>query len=182
MSLTSGVFLAIVAFFTWRGYQKGFLGSITKLLSFVIAYPAAIFLTKPFANLLRGFTNLDGLMLFLVAGCSIFLIASLVVSLVLGGIAKLVPHHPPMLAPLPQLQAIPGQVDEPAVLHRAPVGRLRADIPPNFHRSLGVGVPLGGKAPVGVAERQPTNHHIVHTTMARRVPLEFQKMIQEIQA
>lgn len=93
MSLTTGVFLAIVALFTWRGYQKGFLGSITKLLSFVIAYPAAIFLTKPFANLLRGFTNLDGLMLFLVAGCSIFLIASLVVTLVLGGIAKLVPHN-----------------------------------------------------------------------------------------
>ncbi len=93
MSLTTGVFLAIVAFFTWRGYQKGFLGSITKLLSFVIAYPAAIFLTKPFANFLRGFTSLDGLVLFLVAGCSIFLITSLIVTLVLGGIAKLIPHN-----------------------------------------------------------------------------------------
>jgi len=93
MSFTTAVFLVILTFFTWRGYQKGFLGSITKLLSFVIAYPAAILLTKPFAKLLHGLIGLDGLVLFLVAGCSIFLIASLIVTLILSGIAKLVPDN-----------------------------------------------------------------------------------------
>jgi uncharacterized membrane protein required for colicin V production len=93
MSLTTGVFLVILAFFTWRGYQKGFIGAITKLLSFIIAYPAAIFFTKPFATILRGWTGLDGLVLFLVAGCSIFLVASLLVTLVLNSIARAIPSN-----------------------------------------------------------------------------------------
>jgi len=92
MSLTTVVFIAILLFFTWRGYQKGFIGAITRILSFVIAYPAAIFFTKPFANFLRGFIGLDGLILFLVAGCTIFLGVSLAVTLLLSGIARLVPQ------------------------------------------------------------------------------------------
>ncbi len=93
MSITTIVFLVILAFFTWRGYQKGFVGAITKVLSFLIAYPAAIFLTKPFANILRSFTGLDGLILFLVAGCTIFLTVSLLVTLLLNGLARLVPAN-----------------------------------------------------------------------------------------
>ena len=65
MSLSSIVFIVILAFFTWRGYQKGFVGAISHVLSFIVAYPAAIFLTKPFANILRAHTGLDGLILFL---------------------------------------------------------------------------------------------------------------------
>jgi uncharacterized membrane protein required for colicin V production len=93
MSMTTFVFIVILAFFTWRGYQKGFVGAITKVLSFLIAYPAAIFLTKPFAAILRAYTGLDGLILFLVAGCSIFLIVSLLVSLVLNRLARLAPSN-----------------------------------------------------------------------------------------
>lgn len=93
MSLSSIVFIVILAFFTWRGYQKGFVGAITRVLSFLIAYPAAIFLTKPFANLLRTYTGLDGLILFLIAGCSIFLLASLAVTLLLNAGARLIPSN-----------------------------------------------------------------------------------------
>ncbi|GGY66395.1 hypothetical protein GCM10011613_07910 [Cellvibrio zantedeschiae] len=93
MSITTIVFLVILAFFTWRGYQKGFVGAITKVMSFIIAYPAAIFFTKPFANILRAFTGLDGLILFLVAGCTIFLVASLLVTLLLNSLARLVPDN-----------------------------------------------------------------------------------------
>lgn len=93
MSMTTIVFIVILAFFTWRGYQKGFVGAITKVLSFIVAYPAAIFLTKPFAHILRAYTGLDGLILFLVAGCTIFLIASLLVTLLLNSLARLAPSN-----------------------------------------------------------------------------------------
>lgn len=93
MSMTTIAFIIILAFFTWRGYQKGFVGAITKVLSFIVAYPAAIFLTKPFATLLRTYTGLDGLLLFLVAGSTIFLTVSLLVTLLLNGLARLTPTN-----------------------------------------------------------------------------------------
>ncbi|RYZ79994.1 MAG: CvpA family protein, partial [Moraxellaceae bacterium] len=93
MSVTTIVFIVILAFFTWRGYQKGFVGAITKVLSFLIAYPAAIFFTKPFATILRAHTGLDGLILFLVAGCSIFFVVSLLVTLLLNYVSSLVPSN-----------------------------------------------------------------------------------------
>jgi|GEM_PF-596546 len=92
MSLTTIVFIVILLFFTWRGYQKGFIGAISRVLSFVVAYPAAIFFTKPFANFLRSYIGLDGLLLFLIAGCTIFLTVSLAVTLLLNAIARLIPQ------------------------------------------------------------------------------------------
>lgn len=91
--MTTIIFIVILAFFTWRGYQKGFVGAISRVLSFIVAYPAAIFLTKPFANILRAYTGLDGLILFLVAGCTIFLVASLLVTLILNSLARLAPSN-----------------------------------------------------------------------------------------
>lgn len=93
MGLTTGVFFFILAFFTWRGYQKGFVGTATKLISLIVAYPAAIYFTKPFAHVLRGFTGLDGLILFLVAGCTIFAVVSLLVTLLLNALAKTLPSN-----------------------------------------------------------------------------------------
>jgi len=92
-SITSLIFIVILAFFAWRGYQKGFIGAITRVLSFLIAYPAAIFLTKPFAHIVRAYTGLDGLILFLVVGCTIFLITSFLVSFLLSSMARLVPSN-----------------------------------------------------------------------------------------
>ena len=91
--MTTLVFIVILAFFTWRGYQKGFVGAISRVLSFIVAYPAAIFLTKPFANILRAHTSLDGLILFLIAGCTIFFVTSLLVTLLLNSLARLAPTN-----------------------------------------------------------------------------------------
>lgn len=91
--MTTIIFIVILAFFTWRGYQKGFVGAISRVLSFIVAYPAAIFLAKPFANILRAYTGLDGLILYLVAGCTIFLVASLLVTLILNSLASLAPSN-----------------------------------------------------------------------------------------
>ena len=91
MHLTTIVFFALLAFFTWRGYQKGFIGSITRVLGWIVAYPAAIVFTKPLAKLIMQHTALDGLIVYFVAGSSIFLVVSLLVSLLLGLVAKLIP-------------------------------------------------------------------------------------------
>lgn len=92
MHLTSFVFFALLAFFAWRGYQKGFIGSITRILGWIVAYPAAIVFTKPVAKLLMQHTALDGLIVYLIAGSAIFLLVSLLVSLLLNLLAKLIPE------------------------------------------------------------------------------------------
>lgn len=92
MHITTIVFFALLAFFTWRGYQKGFIGSITRVLGWIAAYPAAIVFTKPVAKLLMQHTALDGLIVYFIAGCSIFLLVSLLVSLLLNFLAALIPE------------------------------------------------------------------------------------------
>lgn len=92
MHLSTLVFFGLLAFFTWRGYQKGFIQSITRILSWIVAYPAAIFFTKPLARWLIDNTALDGLLVYFIAGCGIFLVVSLLVSLLLNTLAKLIPE------------------------------------------------------------------------------------------
>lgn len=93
MNIATIVFIAIVAFFIWRGYEKGFIGSITRILSWVIAYPAAIFFTKPLATIILQHTPIKGLLVYLIAGCSIFLVVSLSVSALLNGLSKIIPDN-----------------------------------------------------------------------------------------
>jgi len=92
MHITSIVFFALLAFFTWRGYQKGFIGSINRVLGWIVAYPAAIVFTKPGAKLLMQHTSLDGLIVYFIAGTTIFLLVSWIVSLLLNLLAKLIPE------------------------------------------------------------------------------------------
>jgi uncharacterized membrane protein required for colicin V production len=92
MHFTSIVFFALLAFFTWRGYQKGFIGSITRILGWIVAYPAAIIFTKPVAKLIMQHTSLDGLIVYFIAGSAIFLLVSFLVSLLLNLVAKLIPE------------------------------------------------------------------------------------------
>lgn len=93
MHISTIVFFALLALFTWRGYQKGFIQSITRILSWIVAYPAAIFFTKPFAKWLIDNTALDGLLVYFVAGCTIFLVVSFIVTLLLNLLAKLIPDN-----------------------------------------------------------------------------------------
>lgn len=92
MHTTTIVFFALLAFFTWRGYQKGFIGSITRVLGWIVAYPAAIVFTKPVAKLIMQHTSLDGLIVYFIAGATIFLLVSFLVGLLLNLLAKLIPE------------------------------------------------------------------------------------------
>lgn len=93
MNTATIIFLAIVAFFAWRGYQKGFIGSITRVLSWLVAYPAAIIFTKPLAKIIVQNTALDGLIVYFVAGASIFLGVSFTVTILLNLLASLIPKN-----------------------------------------------------------------------------------------
>ncbi|HEY8938788.1 MAG TPA: CvpA family protein [Cellvibrio sp.] len=93
MHLSTIIFFVLLAFFTWRGYQKGFIESITRILALIVAYPAAIFFTRPFAKWLMANTSLDGLLVYFIAGTTIFLVVSLVVILLLNLLAKLIPDN-----------------------------------------------------------------------------------------
>lgn len=93
MDIVTIIFLVIVAFFVWRGYQKGFIGSITRVLSWLLAYPAAIIFTKPLATLFIQHTALDGVIVYFIAGASIFLAVSFFVTLVLNGLSRLIPEN-----------------------------------------------------------------------------------------
>lgn len=93
MHISTIVFFALLAFFTWRGYQKGFIGSITRILGWIVAYPAAIIFTKPFAKWLMEHTALDGLIVYFIAGSAIFLLTSFLVSLLLNLLAKAIPEN-----------------------------------------------------------------------------------------
>lgn len=93
MQITTLVFFALLIFFTWRGYQKGFIGSITRILSWIVAYPAALIFTPTVAALLMQHTVLTGLIVYFIAGVGIFLLVSFIVSLLLSGVGKLVPEN-----------------------------------------------------------------------------------------
>ncbi|MES2673571.1 MAG: CvpA family protein [Pseudomonadota bacterium] len=92
MNFTTMIFGAFVFFFVWRGYHKGFIGSITRIISWLIAYPAAIYLTKPLADLIFKHTPLTGMIVYFIAGSIIFLIVSASVSKLLSIFSEKIPE------------------------------------------------------------------------------------------
>lgn len=93
MNISTIVFGGFVFFFLWRGYQKGFIGSITRIASWAIAYPAAIYLTNPLAKFIFTHSALDGMIVYFIAGSVIFLIVSLSISKLLNSFAASIPNN-----------------------------------------------------------------------------------------
>lgn len=89
MSLSLGILIAIVLFFAYRGYCKGFFGALSRTISLIAAYIAALFLVKPGAIWLQKHTGLEGIAVYLVAGLLIFAAVSLVVTLVFNGLERM---------------------------------------------------------------------------------------------
>jgi len=93
MSIITIVFLVIVSFFVWRGYRKGFTNSLAPIVSLIVAYPAAIFLTNPLANIIFTYTSFTGMLVYFVSGSVIFFIVSFLVTTIIKGIARTVPSN-----------------------------------------------------------------------------------------
>ncbi len=91
MSLLDIVFVALVLFFAWRGYVKGFWDSVSRLLGWALAYPSSILLTRPGGDWLSLHTPLTGLLAYFIAGSVIFLLTSFVASLAFKWLGEKIP-------------------------------------------------------------------------------------------
>jgi len=80
MDIALIIFTLPLVFFAWRGYSQGFLHAFAPLVSWLLAYPAAIFATRPLAHLLAAYTPITGLLGYFVAGATVFLLVSSLVS------------------------------------------------------------------------------------------------------
>jgi uncharacterized membrane protein required for colicin V production len=92
MYTTTIVFGLFVLLFLWRGYQKGFIHSVTRITSWALAYPAAVVFTKPLADLIFSYSSLDGLMVYFIAGGLVFLVTSFVVAQLITLASKAIPE------------------------------------------------------------------------------------------
>ena len=85
MSLSLGIFVAIILFFAFRGYSKGFFGALARTAGLIAAYITAFLFVKPAAAWLQEHTGLEGIAVYLIAGLAIFAGVSLLVTLIFKG-------------------------------------------------------------------------------------------------
>lgn len=83
------VFLAVIAFFAFRGYKKGLLKSLARILSVLAGYICAFLYTGQAARIVEVNFPLQGIAAFLVASLALFFGAGLLVSLLFWLLRKL---------------------------------------------------------------------------------------------
>lgn len=99
MSLSLGIFIVVLVFFGLRGYHKGFFGALNSIVGLVLAYISAFLFVKPVVLLLREHLELEGMLVYLIAGLIIFAIVSTVVSLIFLLLEKLVHSNAALTIP-----------------------------------------------------------------------------------
>ncbi|MDH3633059.1 MAG: CvpA family protein, partial [Gammaproteobacteria bacterium] len=85
------LFIVVMLFFAYRGYKKGLLKSLSRILSLVAGYIAAILYTEQFSAVLESQYQLQGIVGFLVAALVLFFSAAIAVSILFWIFAKLLP-------------------------------------------------------------------------------------------
>jgi len=85
------LFLAVVAIFAYRGYQKGLLRSLSRVLSLLAGYTASILYTEQVSAILASRFELEGIVSFIAAGLGLFFAAGVAVSIVFWIVAQLMP-------------------------------------------------------------------------------------------
>lgn len=83
------VFLVIVLFFGYRGFRRGLLRSLGRILGIAAGYACAILYTDEAARLVEAETQLRGVVAFIVAALGLFAGASIAVGLLFWVLAKL---------------------------------------------------------------------------------------------
>ena len=89
MDLSLIIFIAVVAFFTYRGFKKGLLKSLSRVLSLIAGYIASILFSKPFSIQVASWFDIQGIAAYLSAALILFLGAGLVVNLAFWVLEKL---------------------------------------------------------------------------------------------
>ncbi len=85
------LFFAVLAFFAYRGYKKGLLRSLSRVLSLLAGYTASILFSEQVSGILASRFELEGIVSFIAAGLGLFFAAGIAVSIVFWIIAQLLP-------------------------------------------------------------------------------------------
>jgi len=87
------IFILVLAFFTYRGYKKGLFKSLSRVLSLIAGYVAAILYTGNLSALVESSTPLKGLAAFAAASLILFIGAGIVINLIFRIIGALMPDE-----------------------------------------------------------------------------------------
>jgi hypothetical protein len=85
------LFLAVVAFFAYRGYKNGLLRSLSRILSLLAGYSASILFTEQVSAILVSRFQLEGLVSFIAAALGLFVAAAIAVIIVFWIVRQLMP-------------------------------------------------------------------------------------------
>ena len=87
------IFIAVLVFFTYRGYRKGLLKSLSRVLSLVAGYVAAILYASYISKLIEANTPLQGIVALVAASLLLFIGAGIFISLLFWIISELTPDE-----------------------------------------------------------------------------------------
>lgn len=85
------IFIVVVLFFGYRGYQKGLLKSLSRVISLVAGYVVAILYTEQVAAILESEFQLQGIAWFVAAALVLFFATAIMVNILFWLLAKLLP-------------------------------------------------------------------------------------------
>ena len=85
------LFFTVVAFFAYRGYKKGLLRSLSRVLSLLAGYTASILFTEQVSAILTSHFQLEGFVSFIAAALGLFITAGIAVSIIFWIITRLMP-------------------------------------------------------------------------------------------
>lgn len=85
------IFVVVILFFAYRGYKKGLLKSLSRILSLVAGYIAAILYTEQVSAVLESQYQLQGIVWFITAALVLFLGTAIAVNILFWIFAKLIP-------------------------------------------------------------------------------------------
>ena len=91
MDWTLVLFIAVLAVFAYRGYRKGLLRSLSRVLGLVAGYTASILFTERVSVLLAAQFQLEGIVAYIAAALGLFIGAGIAVSIAFWLIGQLMP-------------------------------------------------------------------------------------------
>ena len=83
------IFIVVVLLFVYRGYQKGLLGSLSRIVSLVAGYVVAIFYTEQVAAILDSQYQLQGVVWLVATALILFFATAVLVNILFWLLAKL---------------------------------------------------------------------------------------------
>ena len=86
------IFVAVIVFFSYRGFKKGLLKSLSRVLSLVTGYIAAILYSKPLSVMVESWFQFQGIIAYITAALILFLGAGLIVSVLFWVIEGMLPE------------------------------------------------------------------------------------------